>query len=119
MLRVFELSVSLLFIFLFSCHVKKDANIADKNSSNEVIASDRNFEAEEFSQATVKDMSEIAGCTFLLELENGRMLQPDKLPENFRKNDLPVWIKYVIDKNQNSFCMSGKLIVLSEIEFRQ
>ena len=56
------------------------------------------------------------GCDFALELEGGEKLEPGKLPEEFQKDGLKVWVKYKIRKNVNSICMIGKMITVIDIK---
>jgi hypothetical protein len=68
--------------------------------------------------ATVVDMRELDGCTYLLELEDGSKLQPSKLPVAFQKAGLKVRIKYKkIDFM--SICMSGTAVELTYISIEK
>jgi hypothetical protein len=66
--------------------------------------------------AKVIDMRELDGCGFLLELEDGRKLQPvTPLPEKFQSNGMKVLITY---KNTDvmSICMSGQPVTILTID---
>ena len=66
--------------------------------------------------AKVIDMRELDGCTYLLELEDGRKLQPvTALPEKFQINGMKVMITYKIT-DMMSICMSGQPVTLLTID---
>lgn len=64
--------------------------------------------------ATVIDYSELDGCRFLLELEDGRKLEPVNLQEKYMKHGLKVLITW---KNADgmSICMAGTMAELTSI----
>ena len=70
------------------------------------------------TEAMVIDYSEIAGCTFLLQLNNGEKIQPTNLSPDFRKDKLKVLIKYQIT-DMMSACMAGKVVSVSHIELKK
>lgn len=69
--------------------------------------------------ATIRDMSGLSGCGFLLELENGEKLEPvwkDPLL-NFNFNDgQSVSISYEHSTNTASLCMVGTVVVITCIQ---
>ena len=81
-----------------------------QESVNENIAPDKN----KTEAATVIDYSRIAGCSFVLELADGHKLQPDNLPDEYKKDGTEVLIKYsVLDRN--NVCQTGKVVHLTDI----
>ena len=64
--------------------------------------------------ARVIDYSEVAGCTYLLELSDGQKLQPVNLDEKYRKTGLKLFITYKIYDGV-SVCMAGKMVTLSSV----
>jgi hypothetical protein len=70
-----------------------------------------------FTAATIIDFK-LDGCSWMLELENGKKLQPLNLKSEFQKNDLKVWVKYTI-KKVNGICMAGETVDITEIELRK
>jgi hypothetical protein len=73
---------------------------------------------EGYEKATVISY-EVDGCTWMLDLEDGKKLQPAELKPEFQKDRLDVWIKYEIKKGAVGICMAGTMINLVEIELRK
>lgn len=63
------------------------------------------------------DMSDLSGCTWLIELDNGQLLNPLNIREfNFEKsNGLKVSFDYEEIKEVVTICMSGKTVQLNSI----
>ena len=68
---------------------------------------------EGYTHATVINYT-IDGCTYLLQLEDGKKLEPDNLKDEYKKDNLKVWIKYQPRKG-NSICMAGEMITIIDI----
>ena len=64
--------------------------------------------------AKVIDYSEIAGCTYLLELSDGQKLQPVNLQEEYRRAGLKLFITYKVFDGV-SVCMTGKMVTLTSV----
>jgi hypothetical protein len=111
LLAIFLVNFSLAFT---SCCCKKKA--ANKNT----VATDvkRDFEKEGYVKATVINY-EVDGCSFMIQLEDGKKLDPSSLADDFRKDQTAVWIKYTIKKGGASVCMAGQMIDVSDIQFRK
>ena len=103
------------FSFLIiSCHCKKNATSPETIATAEV---NRDFEKEGYVKATVI-FYEVSGCEYILKLENEKKLEPTNLSLGFKKDLLPVWIKYTAKKNAVSVCMAGEIIELIDIQAR-
>ncbi len=72
---------------------------------------------EGYTKATVV-YSTVDGCNWLLQIENEKKVEPINLKEEFKKDKLKVWIKYVIKKGAVGICMAGEIVTLTEIELR-
>lgn len=70
-----------------------------------------------YTKATVIN-STLDGCTYLMELEDNKKLEPVNLKENFKKDGLKVWIQYTHYENF-SFCMAGEMVTITAIEIRE
>ena len=57
------------------------------------------------------------GCSWMLELEDGKKLEPVNLMEKFKKDNTKVWIQYKHYDNY-SFCMSGEMVTVIAIDNR-
>ena len=64
--------------------------------------------------AQVIDYSEIAGCTWILELSDGQKLQPVNLSEEYRRKGMRLFITYKIYDGV-SVCMTGKMVTLTSV----
>lgn len=105
------------FFFLFSC--SRSSAPVSSAVKEQVQTSDTDYTARGFVKATVVDLSELDGCKFLLTLEDGSRLQPENLDTAFAKENLPVWVKYYLQKNAISICMAGKVVHITEILKRE
>ncbi|MES2590276.1 MAG: hypothetical protein V4608_00235 [Bacteroidota bacterium] len=82
-----------------------------KNSPVEVVQD--THEQEGFIKATV--INYIDGCAFLLQLTDGKKLEPVNLSEEYKKENTNVWFKYVPYKG-SSICMAGQMVTITKIE---
>jgi hypothetical protein len=85
------------------------------------VAGTKAFPPEEtkegFTKATVINYT-IDGCSWLLQLEDGKKLEPVNLSDAFKKDNLKVWIQYQIKKGGVSSCMVGEIVTITKIELR-
>jgi hypothetical protein len=61
----------------------------------------------------------VDGCSWMIKLEDGTKLQPLDLQQEFKKNNLKVWIKYEVKKGNPGVCMAGEMITINAIELRK
>jgi hypothetical protein len=111
--------IGLLFFFtmlVFSACNKKTVPVQSSAVVSEKNAID--FSAKGYKKGTIVDMTGLDGCGFMIKLENGKTLEPNQLDAQFKKKNLPVWVKYSIPKSVFSICMAGQLINLTAIENR-
>ncbi|MCW3101731.1 MAG: hypothetical protein JWO09_171 [Bacteroidetes bacterium] len=71
-----------------------------------------------YTKATVIDYK-VDGCTWMLELEDGKKLQPAELKPDYQKDKLQVWITYEIKKGGMGICMAGEMVNITHIELRK
>lgn len=67
-----------------------------------------------YTKATVIN-SNLDGCSWMIELEDGRKLEPVNLKDQYKKEGLKVWIQYKHYENY-SFCMAGEMVTITAIE---
>ena len=111
----------LCLLVLASCSPKTStstSNNTDKSTPAESVPV-VDYEKEGYVSAYVKDMRALDGCDHLLVLDSGKKLQPTKLEEDFKRDNLKVWVKYSVSKGLAGICMSGTIVNLSAIEKRQ
>jgi hypothetical protein len=70
-----------------------------------------------YEEGVIKDDSNIAGCGYSILLANEQLITPQNLPDNFKKDNLKVWVKYtVLPKQPITNCMRGKVVNIIAIE---
>ena len=111
-------------IFLFShtaCKSKKEiiqAQLPLISKELKKPSTDKNYDHKEEIEASVINMTGLDGCTFLLKLLNGEMLEPINLPADFKINGLKVLITYELYQGA-SICMAGKMIKITHIKKKE
>ena len=68
----------------------------------------------ETAVGTVVDAHGLDGCTFLVKLDDGQVLEAD-LPQDFQVAGLKVRLTYVVDPRP-SICMAGEPVDVQAIE---
>ena len=71
-----------------------------------------------FTKASVINLK-LDGCSWMLQLEGDKNLQPMNLQDEFKKENLKVWIQYQTFKQGNSICMAGEMVTITAIELRK
>ena len=69
----------------------------------------------DYQEAKVLDLTGLDGCSFVIELKNGQKLEPINLTNEFKKDKLPVLVKYTEKTDMSSICMVGKMVELTSI----
>ncbi|MHB8261706.1 MAG: hypothetical protein ACYDCN_15365 [Bacteroidia bacterium] len=80
-----------------------------------------NYEREGYVKAVVVHY-EIESCGYFIELADKARtrIAPHKLPDEFKKDNEKVWIKYTLAKKQlPSTCMAGKQAEVTDIQKRK
>ena len=80
--------------------------------------SSTNTSEDTFIAAVVVNKTGFDGCGFLLRIGETDLYEPNGLQEEFRMNDLKVWIKYELDPRP-SICMVGKTITIIDCKLRE
>jgi hypothetical protein len=118
-LFLLSMSVVCLLVFLSSCCCKKKATATTATAQVK-----RDFAAEGFVKATVS-ATDLDGCKFLLQIPSDpagpdvmKQLEPTNLKEEFKKDQLAVWVKYTVKKGAMSTCMAGTVVDISDIQLR-
>lgn len=104
MKKLFFLSLIMLAL---SCH--------KKTTSTGVITDDE-LRNQKYVPAKVVLQTELAGCGYLLALEDGKMLEPTNLNDTLKQNNLRLWIKYHVEKNAMSVCMVGTIVKVEDVK---
>src|SRR5438105_11886933 len=91
----------LFIVFAISCH---------KKTSMAVIQTDEELRNLNYVPAKIILQTELAGCGYMLALEDGKMLEPLNLNDTLKQNNLKIWVKYHIEKNAMSVCMMGTIV---------
>lgn len=105
------------FLFLFSLILFLGACDTTSKTTNPKAPID-NPSRSCFTKAVVKDMRDLDGCQFLLELDNGDKLMPIEVKDKdfkFENNQL-VEIGYKEEKDAMTTCMAGTPVTLTCIK---
>lgn len=129
----------LIFPFSFlivSCHCKKKITSAaatttstatttptNANMSDEEIKKtqeqQKSFANGGYSRARVI-YNNLDGCGYMIQLGDGKKLEPSKpLADEFKKDNLDVWVKYATKKGGMSVCMAGEMADITDIHLRK
>jgi hypothetical protein len=68
----------------------------------------------DYTHATIINYT-VDGCSWMLQLEDGKKLQPLILAPEFQKEGLKVLIKYEVKKDAVGVCMVGEIVSITEI----
>ncbi|HYC40086.1 MAG TPA: hypothetical protein VEB63_06300 [Chitinophagaceae bacterium] len=69
-------------------------------------------------EGTVKDFTGLDGCRLLIELEDGKRLEPQKLPEGVTlEANRRVAIRYREMTGQMSICMVGPVVEITSLRY--
>jgi hypothetical protein len=102
-----------LFILIaVSCKTKKEASTPVDEEP--VIETPEGYVA-----MTVKDYHELESCGFLLMNSDSVFFEPTQMDPSFYQNNLKVFVKYQLSKNQMSICMRGQRIDLLDIKLQR
>ena len=63
---------------------------------------------------TVRDYTNLDGCNYLLEMENGQKLEPKQWPGKYSKDGLKVYVQYKKIEGM-SICMAGVMVDITAI----
>jgi len=96
------LSIMITILFLVACTTsKKNSEVISQEPANAI-------------EVTVIDYRELDGCTFMLQLADGKKLQPLNLPEQYMKAGVRLMITYKI-VDAMGICMAGQMVELNYI----
>jgi hypothetical protein len=95
-----------LILFVLSTSFCKTKNIQSSSTK----------EKTNFIEATVINYH-LDGCSWILQLADEKKLEPVNLKEEFKKENLNVWIKYE-PYNGASICMAGEMVTIKDIQLR-
>lgn len=91
-------------LYLYSC------KSLPKNAENQNAIDTNNY-----TRVTVVDYSELAGCGFILSVNDTVKLIPESIPDSLKMNNLSVFITYKVT-NKPNVCMAGKTIVITDVK---
>lgn len=114
-----RLALFFFVVYLASCSHKVATTDSGNAKSTEQSIPSTDYEKDGYVTAYVMDMRALDGCDHLLVLESGKKLQPLKLADEYKEDNLKVWIKYSVAKGMVGICMSGTMVNLTAIEKRQ
>ncbi|MES2286305.1 MAG: hypothetical protein V4547_11505 [Bacteroidota bacterium] len=107
-------NIGLLFVCLVFISMLQSCFLFLGVKSTPAAADQDTHEQNGFVKATIINYA-LDGCNFMLQLEDGKKLEPVNLSEEFRKDNIKVWIKYQHYKG-TSICMAGEMVTVTAIE---
>ena len=99
---------SFLLINISSCCCHKKTTASKEQTSTD-------YSSQGFTKVTVTKLN-LDGCSFLLQLADGKKLEAINLDEKYKKEGLVLWIKYTPEKKAMSICMAGEMVSLTEVK---
>ncbi|MFN0187263.1 MAG: hypothetical protein ACKVQV_01025 [Bacteroidia bacterium] len=99
----------LVLLWVAACKTKKEVIVQE--DIEPVIEVPEGYEA-----MIIKDYHELDACGFLLMNADSIFFEPIQLDPVFYQNNLKVFVKYQVSKNQMSICMKGRKIDLLDIK---
>ncbi|MES2397571.1 MAG: hypothetical protein V4549_16295 [Bacteroidota bacterium] len=107
-------NIALLFVCLVFISMLQSCFLFPNVKSTHTASDPDNHEQNGFVKATIINYT-LDGCNFMLLLEDGKKMEPVNLSEEFKKDNIKVWIKYQHYKG-NSICMAGEMVTVTAIE---
>lgn len=111
-MRIVLLMISFALI-LSSCCTSKKSQIKNNTLSEE------HWKELKYVAVEVFLPEGMAGCSYLLKLENETILQPLNLADSLKHEKLELWIRYHPEKKRMSVCMMGTIVTLDDIQYRK
>lgn len=108
------------FGFFISCKTTTtNSNSIHENTENSSGKSTLTLMSEGYVKASVLDKTDSYDCGFIIALEEGeKFLYPLHLKEEFKKNDLKVWVLYRPIRPIQANCPDAMPVELEGMEFR-
>lgn len=100
-----------IILFISICSCKTKAPQQNNNQPNSIETK------EGYTKATIINYA-VDGCSWMIQLEDGKKLEPSNLADEFKKENLKVWIQYQVKKGGMSICMAGEMVTITTIEIR-
>ncbi|MCE9538942.1 MAG: hypothetical protein K8R85_06965 [Bacteroidetes bacterium] len=107
-------NIALLFFSLVFISMLQSCFLFPGVKSTHTAPDQDTHEQNGFVKATIINYT-FDGCSFMLQLGDGKKLEPVNLPVEFRKDNIKVWIKYQHYKG-TSICMAGEMVTVIAIE---
>lgn len=107
-------NIALLFVCLVFISMLQSCFLFLGVKSTHTASDQDTHEQSGFVKATIINYT-LDGCNFMLLLEDGKKLEPVNFSEEFKKDNIKVWIKYQHYKG-TSICMAGEMVTVTAIE---
>ena len=98
---------SFFYTILFSLFISSCANTKKTNSVSNTLSTTHTL-------GTIKDNSQIGGCSYVITLDNETNLEPLNLDSLFMQDGLKVYFQYK-KSNAMTICMAGQPINILDI----
>ena len=127
--------ICLLALVFSSCHCRKKtssgvsttvqteipkapSDTLSEEELSKIREQQKQYANEGYSRARVI-YNEVDGCGYMIQLGDGSKLEPTNLKEEFKKDKLDVWVKYIEKKGGMSICMAGQMADITDIQLRR
>tara|TARA_B110000211_G_C14045601_1_gene538780 strand:- start:191 stop:583 length:393 start_codon:yes stop_codon:yes gene_type:complete len=120
-------SILVLALISFQCVSSKKGSSTEKESTNteanidNTVAESASAEQDlimtkkGFTKGVIVDKTGLDGCTFLIEIDNSKILHPINLDDKYKKDGLGIYIVYKKSRKATT-CMNGQPIIISKIQ---
>lgn len=111
-IRKLLLFASIIFLLTSCCTKEKSQTVNNAQS-------DEHWKELKYVEGEVFLPEGMAGCSYLLKLQDEKILQPLNLADSLKQENLKLWIRYHPEKSKMSVCMMGTIVTLDDIQFRK
>ena len=103
------LFLAIVLIGISSCCTHKKTTAAVEPAKTQAV----NYEKEGYTKVTVLHYT-IDGCQYVLQLADGKKLEPQNLAEELKVDKKELWVKYEIVRGAASICMAGEIVKITD-----
>ena len=98
-----------------------DTATATANTTQEdsTLKEETNWSQRKYKAGVIFKPEDIAGCDYVIKMEDGRVLEPINLVDSLKKNNLRIWLRYHPAETQVSVCMMGAIVMLDDVQYRK
>lgn len=111
--------ILLLFFLSACCTRKKTTDTIKEEQQPAAVNEEVNWASKKYAVGVVVKSDGIAGCDYIVKLEDESVLEPLNLADSLKKNNLKLWIRFHQAKNQAGICMMGEIVTIDDVKYRK